>query len=211
MSVPMARPVNAFKPNEGSMSQPKKTPPAIEPMLKKLEAKAGAVKTWREFKIPITSAASDTIKMNGYMIRVSRMVKAASCGSNPGARKFTSGPAKMIPSRLTALIKTVASVSILEASAQAAAEPSFSSFWEKTVMKAVDSAPSAKRSRSRFGKRKAMRKSPMNAVPNRALKRISRTSPSMRLSMTAAAITPLARVLSFFPSFIRRQPCEGVP
>ena len=211
MSVPMARPVNAFKPNEGSMSQPKKTPPTIEPILKKLDARAGAVKTCREFKMPITSAASDTIKMNGYMIRVSSMVKAASCGSNPGARRFTSGAAKMMPSRLTALIKTVASVSILEASAHAAAEPSFSSFWEKTVMKAVESAPSAKRSRRRFGNRKAMRKSPIDAVPNMALKRTSRTNPSTRLSMTAAAITPLARVLSFFPSFIRRRPCEGAP
>ena len=211
MSVPMAKPVSAFGPNAGSISQPKHTPPAMDPMLKKLEASAGAVKIWREFKIPITSAASETKRMKGYMIRVSRIVKAASRGSNPGARRLTSGPAKTMPSRLTALMKTAASVNILEASAHAAAEPSFSSFCEKTVMNAVESAPSANRSRRRLGRRKAMRKSPIAAVPNKALKSTSRTRPRTRLSMTAAAMTPLARVLSFLPSFIMQRPCGGVP
>ena len=55
----------------------------IEPRLKKLEAIAGMPKTFFAFSIPMTSAASETSRMNGHMIRVSRMVSAAFSGANP--------------------------------------------------------------------------------------------------------------------------------
>ena len=48
----------------------------MEPRLKKLEAMAGAPKMCLALSIPIASAASDTIRMNGYMIRVSLTVSS---------------------------------------------------------------------------------------------------------------------------------------
>ena len=47
----------------------------IEPRLKKLEAMAGLPKTLFAFSIPMTSAASETRRMNGNMIRVSEAVQ----------------------------------------------------------------------------------------------------------------------------------------
>ena len=193
------------------MSQPKNAPPTIEPMLKKLEAIAGAAKTFREFSIPITNAASETSRMKGYMICVSTIVAAASCGAKPGARTLINCFAKTIPSRLTRLMNTAARVIIFEASTQAEASPSFWILWEKTVTNAVESAPSANKSRRRFGARNAIRKSPIEAVPKRELNRTSRTSPSTRLHITAMAMTPLAFVLSFLLSLIALTPCAGAP
>ena len=56
----------------------------MEPRLKKLEAIAGTPKTFFAFSIPMASAASETRRMKGNMIRVSRMVRAAFSGGNPG-------------------------------------------------------------------------------------------------------------------------------
>ncbi len=84
----------------------------------------------------------------------------------------------------------------LDARAQADAWPSFSSFLWNTVIKAVDRAPSAKRSRSKF--RDAERNnemhlslSPPNSVP---LNNTSLHQPQAhaRVHITAMAITPLA-------------------
>src|SRR6184192_4269496 len=58
----------------------------MEPRLKKAEAIAGGPNTCRAFSIPITSAASDTIKMKGNMIRVSNTVSSAFSAGKPGAR-----------------------------------------------------------------------------------------------------------------------------
>ena len=49
----------------------------IEPRLKKLEAMAGTPNTFFAFSMPMTSAASDTSRMNGNMTRVSVTVSAA--------------------------------------------------------------------------------------------------------------------------------------
>ena len=143
------------------------------------------------------------------MICVSRIVNAASCGANPGARTSINCLAKTIPSTLTKLMNTPASVIIFEASTHADASPSFLILWEKTVTKAVESAPSAKRSRRRLGARNAIRKSPIDAVPKSELKSTSRTRPSTRLHITATAMIPLALVLSF--SLIAPTPCAGAP
>ena len=207
--VPTDNPMRAFCPKPGSISQPKNAPPTIEPTLKKLDAIAGAAKTFREFSIPMTSAASETSRMNGYMICVSTIVKAASCGANPGASTLINSLAKTMPSRLTKLMKTAASVIIFEASTHAEASPSFWILCEKTVTNAVERAPSANRSRRRFGARNAIRNSPIDAVPKSELKRTSRTRPSTRLHITATAMIPLALVLSF--SLIAPTPCAGAP
>ena len=57
--------------------------------MKKLEAVAGMPKTFFAFSMPITSAASETSRMNGNMIRVSVTVRAAFAGSKPCASTAT--------------------------------------------------------------------------------------------------------------------------
>src|SRR6266446_294203 len=75
---------------------------------------------------------------------------------------------------------------------------------EKVVTNAVESAPSAKRSRSMFGARKAVRKASMlREAPKSAAMTVSRINPNTRLHRTAIATTLVARVLTRFSSAIR--------
>ncbi len=169
----------------------------IEPRLKKLEAIAGTPKTLRELSIPMTRAASETSRMKGYMTRVSVTVSSALGASNPGASAATSQGAERIPSTVMALRVTTASVATLFARRQAAASFSTAAVRVKTVTKAVESAPSANRSRSRFGMRNAMvNASMMRPPPKSAAKICSRASPRTRLQSTASPTTPAARVFS---------------
>jgi len=63
-------------------------------------------------------------------------------------------------------------------------------------MNAVESAPSAKRSRNKFGNRNAMRNaSRFLPAPNRPANTVSRTRPSTRLHRIATPTTPVARML----------------
>ena len=65
----------------------------------------------------------------------------------------------------------------------------------KVVTKAVDNAPSAKRSRSKLGMRNAAVKASIAMPPpNSAAKICSRTRPSSRLHMTARPMMPAALV-----------------
>ncbi len=101
-------------------------------------------------------AATDTSRMNGNITRVRVMVSAALAGSKPGASSPTSQGEALMPSNVMALSTTIARVQILLASRQAAASPSLTESLLKVVVKAVDRAPSANRSRSRLGIRKAI-------------------------------------------------------
>ena len=167
----------------------------IDPRLKKLDDIAGTPKIRRAFSMPMVNAASETSRMNGYMIRSSTVVKATSSAENPGACSRTSASAKMMPSSTIPLMKIATSVVTLLASFQAAASPSVAIFWLKTVTNAVDSAPSAKRSRNRFGMRKAIRKeSRLRLAPKSAATIRSRARPSSRLAITARPTTPTCRV-----------------
>ena len=139
-------------------------PPIIEPRLKKHDESAGMPKTFFALSMPITSAASETSRMNGYITRTIVTVSAISCGIvdpvalSPRASevsKSTIHGAASMPASVTRLMKTAASVIILFASAQADSSPSDFSFLENVVTNACDSAPSANRSRSRLGTRKA--------------------------------------------------------
>src|SRR5882762_2285219 len=169
----------------------------IDPRLKKLEAIARMPNTLRAFSMPSTSAASDTSRMNGYMTRVRVTVSAALPGSKPGASAATSQGAVMTPSTVMALRKTAVRVATLSASRQAAASFSSAAVRVNTVTNAVDSAPSANRSRSRLGMRKAMVNASMTRPPpNSAAKICSRARPSTRLQSTASPTTPAARVFS---------------
>ena len=66
--------------------------------------------TLRAFSMPMTSAASDTSRMNGYMTRVRVTVSAALSGSKPGASTATSQGAVRMPSTVRPLSTTVVSV-----------------------------------------------------------------------------------------------------
>jgi len=90
-----------------------------------------------------------------------------------------------------ALMTTAASVRILWARAHAERSPSVLIFCEKTVMKAVERAPSAKRSRRRLGMRKAAMKASRRKPSKCVAKRTSRMRPRRRLLMTARATMPV--------------------
>ncbi len=169
----------------------------IEPRLKKLDAIAGTPKKSFAFSIPMTSAASETSRMNGNMMRVSRMVRSAFSGSNPGARIPMSCGANSTPSTVTALMKTTVSVATLFAKAHADFSPCVVICFENVVTNAVDNAPSANRSRNMFGARNAVRNaSRLRVAPKSEAMTISRTSPRMRLHKIAIPTTPVARALT---------------
>ena len=99
------------------------------------------------------------------------------------------------------LITTRVIVPILFARRQAEASPSVAIFFVNVVINAVESAPSANKSRSIFGARNAvMNMSRFLPAPNIALKTTSRTSPSTRLHMIATLTTPVARAAIFLES-----------
>ena len=68
----------------------------------------------------MTSAAKDTMRMKGNMMRVSSTAKADFSASKPGASTEMSAGAKIMPSKVTADMKTSTSVAILRASSHAA-------------------------------------------------------------------------------------------
>src|SRR6266852_3906682 len=174
----------------------------IEPRLKKLDAIAGIPKTCFALSIPITSAASDTRRMKGNMMRVSKTVSSAFSMGKPGARMLMRTGAKMTPSSETALIKTSVRVATLLARFHADLSPSVAIRWEKVVTNAVESAPSAKRSRNILGARNAVRNASMFLLaPKSDAKTTSRRRPSTRLQRIARPTTPVARVLTrWFPA-----------
>src|SRR5262245_40108052 len=147
--------------------------------------------------MPITSAASETNSMKGHMMRVSKMVSAVLSGDQlHHVRRLTSWGANTIPSSVMALMKTAVSVATLFASRHADSSPSTAIFLENVVMNAVDSAPSANKSRSRFGSRNAIKNaSRFFPAPKRPAKTVSRIKPSTRLDRIATPTTPAARVL----------------
>ena len=174
----------------------------MEPRLKKLDAIAGMPNTFFALSMPMASAAKDTNKMNGNMIRVRCAVNAAFCGSKPGTMAATRESAKTMPTMQMMPSTTAVMVATLLAKRQAAASPPRAMVLLNTVTNAVDSAPSANRSRSRFGMRNAAVKASMAAPPpNKAAKICSRARPSTRLHITARPITPAALVFKRSGSF----------
>src|SRR5437867_7255503 len=181
-------------PGASHAAQP--SPPTIEPRLKKAEAAAGTPKTWRVLRTPIATAARATRSRNGNMMRVSSTVSSALPGmaAKPGAMAVTSAGASQMPARVRAPTTIASAFTTRLASRQAAASPSCSSRQVKVVTKAAERAPSANRSRSRFGIRKAvMKASSSRPAPKKTANTCSRTSPRTRLASTAALTTPARR------------------
>src|SRR5439155_15692060 len=96
---------------------------------------AGGPNTYFAFSIPITNAASDTMSMNGHMIRVSEIVSSVLSGDQlPHVNRSTSCRANMMPSSVIALMNTAVSVAILFARRHADWSPSTAIFFENVVM-----------------------------------------------------------------------------
>ena len=93
-------------------------------MLKKLDAIAGIPKTFRALSIPMASAASETMRMKGNIRRVSSVVSAFFSGENPQLSPSTNRGAARIPSTVTALRLTAASVATRRANPHADSSPS---------------------------------------------------------------------------------------
>ena len=163
--------------------------------MKNAAAAAGTPKMFRVFRIPIATAASATRRRNGNMMRVISTVSSTLPGmsANPGAIAWTMAGANHIPSNVRMPTTTASALITRLASRQAAASPPRSRYCVKVLTKAADSAPSANRSRRRFGMRKAvMKASSSRPAPNKTAKTCSRTTPRTRLASTAA-LTTLAR------------------
>src|SRR6266480_8135276 len=158
---------------------------------------AGGPKTCFAFSIPITNAARDTSSMNGHMIRVSKIVSAVLSGDQlPHVKRSTSCGANTMPSTVAALMNTAVSVATLFARRHADSSPSTAIFFENVVINAVESAPSANKSRNKFGNRNAIRNaSRFLPAPKRPANTISRINPRTRLDRIAMPTIPAARVL----------------
>src|SRR6184192_1720147 len=114
----------------------------------------------------------------------------------PHVKRSTSCGANTMPSSVTTLMKTAVSVATLFARRHADSSPSTAIFFENVVMNAVDSAPSANKSRSRFGNRNAIKNaSRFFPAPNKPANTVSRIRPRTRLDRMAMPTTPVARVL----------------
>src|SRR5436190_213134 len=94
-------------------------------------------------------------------------------------------------------MKTTVSVATLLARRQAEVSPSVAMRREKVVTKAVERAPSAKRSRNMLGARNAVRNaSILREAPKSAAKITSRSNPRRRLQRMAIPTIPVARALT---------------
>ncbi len=175
------------------MIHAKITPPTMHPRLKNADATAGMKNTFFELSIPITNAVTETMAMKGYITCASQVPRILASSESPGVSSRKIHGASTTPATATMLMKQIESVTIFRPSAQAASSPSFFIVFENVVTKAVESAPSAKRSRSMFGVRNAAVKMPAKAVPKSPFNSWSRTSPSTRLQRIAIETTPVER------------------
>ena len=180
-----------------------RSPPTTEPRLKKAEAAAGTPKMWRVLRMPIATAASATRRMKGNMMRVSPTVSATFPGmaAKPGAIAATNVGANQMPSSVRAPTTSASPFTTRFASRHAACSPSRSKRCVNVVTNAAESAPSAKRSRSRFGMRNAVTKaSSSRPAPKNIANVCSRTRPRTRLKNTAALTMPARRASCVRPA-----------
>ena len=143
----------------------------------------------------MTAAASATRRRNGVMIPVICVVNSSFPGTcpKPGAIQGTRRSAKRMPSRQITETVTRRKLMTRLASRIAASGPCRSWTCVRVGTNAALIAPSAKRSRSRFGIRKATWKaSTANPAPKKAAKICSRMRPRTRLNRVASETMPAA-------------------
>ena len=154
--APIAMPVMAGISNSlanGQISQPAR----IIDRLRKTGAIAGIKNSPSELRMPIEIAAHDTASRNGNMMRVMVTVTSNFSGFevNSGARVLTSSGLAIIPTSVSMPTTTRMAQNVRLVSLKAFCCPSFSRIPLNVGTKAALIAPSANRSRNRFGIRKA--------------------------------------------------------
>ena len=159
---------------------------------------AGTKNRRSELSMPIIATATATVPRNGSMMRVSSVVSSSFPGvsANDGAKACVIGEAKTIPiSTSTPVIRRSAFTTRLPR-CHAASRPSVVSARVNVGTNAAVIAPSAKRSRNRFGIRNATLKASISMpplAPKNAASTISRATPSTRLAMVATLMSPADR------------------
>jgi hypothetical protein len=182
--VPSAQPCTARSGGHPAHQSPR--PTAMDPTLKRAGASAGAVKRPCALSIPIATAESETRSRNGIITWVRPAATPENSASSPGAMSATTWSAQATPAKTIAPTSTSTSDTTVPASRHAASGPRLRRASAKVGTKALESAPSAKRSRSRLGMRNATTKaSDHRLAPMRMAKIWSRRSPSTREAMVA--------------------------
>ena len=131
-----------------------------EPMLKKVEAKAGTAKRLQALSTPIAWAASATSKRNGNITRVIFTASSNLPGTwrYPSAIRWTRTGLKITPKIQNEPTSKISAVATRFDKTAASLRPFWAKVCVKMGTKADESAPSANRSRVRFGIRKPSRK-----------------------------------------------------
>ena len=191
----MAMPLIGFRPNRG-ITGAIAIALKIDATLNIAGESEGMKKRRRELSIPIIAAAIASVLRKGSMIRVNRVVRASLPGT---AANSASTNALVICGANRMPMTTSTPVTIRSAfitrlpSRQAASLPFSVSVRVNVGTNAAVIAPSANRSRSRFGTRNATLKASICGLalaPNTAASTVSRTRPSTRLVIVAAPISP---------------------
>jgi len=172
------------------------TPNATMPTFMSAGAIAGTANRPRAFSMPIAAAASATSGSIGSITRVSSTVSSILPGTeaNPAANARTSHGAASQPIAHSANSTEPSVIMSWRPNAQASSSPRRCSISVNVGTNAEDIAPSANRSRSRFGIRNAtLNASVANPAPNRIAIACSRTRPMTRESSVAAPTVPALR------------------
>ncbi len=197
-SVPIAIPAIGGRPTSG-MSGTTANAQKMVATLNIAGESDGMKKRCSEFSMPISATATATVVRNGSMIRVSCVVSSSFPGtaanSAPAIARVI-GSANTMPSTTRMVVISSSALMTRLPRRQAASRPREASVRVNVGTKAAVIAPSAKRSRTRLG----MRKATLNAsiagpvlAPKRAATTISRTTPSTRLASVARLMRPAER------------------
>ena len=181
------------------------TPPAdSETRLNMAGANAGTTKCRRALSMPIHTAASEVRASKGNITRVKVIASVSLVVSSMPEIRATSGSANRAPTPTSTPVSASMPPNTRSASRAAASSPSCLRVAVNVGTNAEVSAPSASRSRNRFGIRNATKNASATApAPNRAANTISRASPSSRDPKIAALIRPEA--------FKSREPDSAIP
>ena len=156
----------------------------------------GMKKRRSEFSIPIIATATATVVRNGAMTRVSCVVSSSLPGTSANSEAMSAviGPANTMARRDSVPVMTSSALMTRLPSRQACSRPRVSMVRVNAGTNAAVIAPSAKRSRSRLGMRKATLNASIAALaPKKYARTVSRTTPSTRLAIVARLMRPADR------------------
>ena len=155
-----------------------------------------------EFSIPIIATATATVVRNGSINRVSSVVSSSFPGtpanSFPDAMAWVIGPANTTPRTTRTPVATSRALMTRLPSRQALSRPCVVRVAVNVGTNAAVIAPSANRSRRRFGTLNATLNASISgplAAPKIAANTVSRATPRTRLAIVAILIRPADRAI----------------